>query len=81
MSGTATSPEAGGGEGAVVAGERGATVVARARSVQARLRQGLAGLVLALIAAAFLAWYYTRLAGAEPLHGSAAERASAAARE
>ncbi|MGE3595776.1 MAG: TrbI/VirB10 family protein [Dehalococcoidia bacterium] len=57
-----------------VAGERGVPVVARARSLQAKFRQGFAGLVLALVAAGFLAWYYARLAGAESNGSSVAER-------
>jgi type IV secretion system protein VirB10 len=66
-----------GGRG-VVEGERGAPIVARARSVRTRVQQGFAGLVLALTAGGFLFWYYTHLARAD---GDAEQRARRSKRQ
>ena len=59
-------------EGGPVQGERGPAVVARLRSMSARINQGFAVAVLGLVGGGFLFWYYTGLAA----RGDAAETAA-----
>lgn len=51
--------------GHVIAGDRGRSVVARARSIGARIHQGFALAVVGLVGGGFLVWYYTALSARE----------------
>lgn len=48
-----------------ILGDRGRAVVARARSIGARIHQGFAIAVVGLVGGGFLAWYYTALSARE----------------
>jgi type IV secretion system protein VirB10 len=60
--------------GHVIPGDRGRSVVARARSIGARIHQGFALAVVGLVGGGFLIWYYTALSAREAEGQAAVER-------
>lgn len=60
--------------GTVIPGDRGRSVVARARSIGARIHQGFALAVVGLVGGGFLIWYYTALSAREAEGQAAVER-------
>ncbi len=59
---------------AVIPGDRASAVVARARSIGARIHQGFALGVVGLVGGGFLIWYYTALSARESESQAAVER-------
>lgn len=62
--------------GHVIPGDRGRSVVARARSIGARIHQGFALAVVGLVGGGFLVWYYTALSAREAEGQAAVEQAT-----
>ncbi len=60
--------------GALIPGDRARAVVARARSIGARIHQGFALAVVGLVGGGFLAWYYTALSTRESESQEAVDR-------
>ena len=58
----------------VIPGDRASAVVARARSIGARIHQGFALGVMGLVGGGFLIWYYTALSARETDSQAAVER-------